>query len=257
MLPLFPLRAAISVPRSTAAYAHILSSFASTLHSRNVLDSSLRTDTVQSFANPQRNASTKVTAATNNAKSSTKSGTADRNKPREKLTPEEIAALRAKAKLERQKAGEAKKLEIIKPPPRAMRAFSLFVQDAQKPVSDCAGPWKSLSEEKRQEYTARAQVIQAKRREEFDAFVKTVTLSEIKRYNRHVRSTGRGWMIHSKSTGRPLSSFLRYLKEFRTQPDQAGKPVTEVSKAAGSAWQSLTQEEKDKYKSFPSKSTIA
>ena len=44
----------------------------------------------------------------------------------------------------------------------------------------------------------------------------------------------------------------RYIDEFRMRPDQAGKGVKEMAKAAGVAWNSLTQEEKDVSSLFPS-----
>lgn len=47
------------------------------------------------------------------------------------------------------------------------------------------------------------------------------------------------------------------MQQFRTRPDQVGKPVTEVSKAGGEAWHSLTQEEKDVSRPLPSLSLPA
>jgi hypothetical protein len=41
-----------------------------------------------------------------------------------------------------------------------------------------------------QEYAARAKVVAEKRKEEFDAFAKTVTRTDITRYNRFQRSKG-------------------------------------------------------------------
>ena len=43
--------------------------------------------------------------------------------------------------------------------------------------------------------------------------------------------------------------FFSFMREFRAQPDQAGKPIAETAKAGSEAWRSLTEEEKDV--SFP------
>lgn len=39
--------------------------------------------------------------------------------------------------------------------------------------------------------------------------------------------------------------------DFRKRPDQAGKPIIEISKAASVAWRLLTEEEKDVSPPFP------
>lgn len=98
MLPLFTRRVALSAHLSTAAYLRIQPSSAPILRLRGVLDGGLPTCTAKSFANPRRNASTEVTATTNDADSPTIS-----SKERKKLTHEWAAAqaefLRAKKEL--------------------------------------------------------------------------------------------------------------------------------------------------------------
>ena len=42
-----------------------------------------------------------------------------------------------------------------------------------------------------------------------------------------------------------FSSGYRYSQVFRARPDQVGKRPPDVSSAAGEAWRSMTQEEKD------------
>ena len=54
----------------------------------------------------------------------------------------------------------------------------------------------------------RANALREKRKEEFDAFVKTVTRSEVMRYNRHQRAVGK-LGIRVKFPSRPLSPFFR------------------------------------------------
>jgi len=126
-----------------------------------------------------------------------------------------------------------------------------------------------------QEYTARAKAIAEKRKEEFDAFLKTVSPLDILRYNRHQRSKGANRiLVKFHDRDRPLTSFMRYVfgdlvdiyltltfavvlgyrysQVFRSRPDQAGKRLPDISKAAGAAWRSLTQEEKDVSLPFPS-----
>jgi hypothetical protein len=44
----------------------------------------------------------------------------------------------------------------------------------------------------------------------------------------------------------------RFIQVFRKRPDQVGKSQVEISKSAGEAWRSLTQEEKDVSLPFPS-----
>ncbi|KAF9653564.1 hypothetical protein BDM02DRAFT_3107481 [Thelephora ganbajun] len=162
----------------------------------------------------------------------------------------------AKEKEKRLKAREAKKPKIIKPPPRRMTPFSLFVQEAKKPLQGVAADWRNLPEEGKQEYAVRAKAVAEKRKEEFNAFVKTVTPADVIRYNRHQRNKG-ATGIRVRFNDRPLSSFMRYAQEFRMRPDQAGKRLVEVSKAAGEAWRSMTQEEKDQYKPKSTKQTTA
>lgn len=108
MLPLLTRRVALSVYRPTATYTHILLSSVSTLRSRRILYDSLRTGGIQPFANPQRNASTEVTATLNKAKPST----TERKKLGEHLTPEQEKS--AKELLQAKKAREKEKEELEK-----------------------------------------------------------------------------------------------------------------------------------------------
>lgn len=300
MLFLLARHVALSSHTSTATYTRILQSSVSALRSRRILDNCLHTNTVQSFANPQRNASTKAGAEVTKAKSAA----TGRKKPVQKLTPEQkaaqkevlrakneldkkkraekAAALRAKrkAQLEKEKAAaalqrtrlveknkklaqkakaEKEKPKIIKPPPRGFSPLSLLVQELGRSATEVAADWNHFSEERKQDYIARAKVIREKRKEEFDTFMKSVTPEEIRRYNRHQKSRGRR-RIRSKSesnASRAQSVWMRFLGEYRARPDQAGKLVTEISKGASEAWRSLTQEEKDKYKYVPGGSPTA
>lgn len=110
MLPLFTRRVALSAHSSTAVYARILHSSAPNPHHKRILDKSLRTPIVQSFASPQRNASTNVIPTTNKAKSSNESVTVGGRKPGGKLTLEQEIARRelllAKKEYERKKKAE-------------------------------------------------------------------------------------------------------------------------------------------------------
>lgn len=105
MLSLLIRRVAFSSHTSAATYTRILQSPASTLRSRRILGNCLHTNT-ESFANSQRNASTKVVAKTTKAKSAA----AGKEEPRQKLTPEQKAAqkevLQAKKELDRKKKAE-------------------------------------------------------------------------------------------------------------------------------------------------------
>lgn len=111
MLSLFTRRVALSAHPLTATYTRILPSSASAFRSSRILGNSPRASTVQSFANPQRNASTEVTAKTKK----TKSVTVDRKNPGQELTPEQEAAhkelLRAKKGLEKKDLHRKKEAE--------------------------------------------------------------------------------------------------------------------------------------------------
>lgn len=302
MLFLLARRVASSSHTSTATYTRNLQSSVSALRSRRILDNCLHTNTVQSFANSHRNASTKAVAKVTKAKPAT----TGRKKSVRELTPEQkaaqkevlrakneldkrkkaekAAALRAqqKAQLEKKKAAAAlqrrrlveknKKLAqkakaekekakamIIKPPPRRLSPFALFVKESGRSATAIAADWHSLSEERKQDYAARAKVILEKREEEFNTFMKSVTPEEIRRYNRHQKIKG-GRRIRSKSEPNPSrlqSVWMRFIREYRARPDQAGKLSKEIVKDAGKAWSTLTQEEKDKYKFLPAGSPTA
>lgn len=122
MLSLFTRRVALSTYRSGATCSRILPPHVSSLRGRRVPHGSHHTGTARTFTNPQRNASTKATAATNEADSSTESSTTGRAKPKKQLTPEQLrtnkeldkkgnaeraAALRAKKKAQAEKKKEA------------------------------------------------------------------------------------------------------------------------------------------------------
>lgn len=102
MLHLFTRRVALSTHRATATYTRILPSSHS-LRSRSIPGNGLTPSTVQVFVNSQRNASTEATAATDEAKSSAKSGTTGRKEPKK------VAALKAKPEGQAAKKKEAKK----------------------------------------------------------------------------------------------------------------------------------------------------
>jgi len=140
-----------------------------------------------------------------------------------------------------------------------MTTLSLFVQESGTPIRELSAAWANLSEEGKRDYAVRAKEMTEKRREEFNAFLKTVTPLDILRYNRHQRGRGRhGIRVKFKDSGRrPLNAFISYVQEFRMRPDQAGKPLVAVSRSAGEAWRSMSQEEKDKYKAAPRESTTA
>jgi len=146
--------------------------------------------------------------------------------------------------------------KLIKPPPRRMNGFVLFVHETKGKNKENSVKWNDLSEETKQDYSVRAKVVAEKRKEEFEAFTKTLTPDDVDRYNRFRRSTGL-LPLRFKSVKRPHNSFIKFSEGFRARPDQVGKPVTEVAKAAGKAWRSLAQEEKDKYKPESTKSTTA
>ena len=61
-----------------------------------------------------------------------------------------------------------------------------------------------------QEYSTRAKAMVGKRKEEFDAFVKTVPRSDILRYNRVQKSKGKH-CIRLKTPGRPLTGFMAHV----------------------------------------------
>lgn len=62
-----------------------------------------------------------------------------------------------------------------------------------------------------QEYVARARAITEKRKEEFDAFVKALTPSELRRYNRHQRSSGGRAIRRVRPNGRPITGFFKHV----------------------------------------------
>jgi len=188
---------------------------------------------------------------------------------------EKAAALRAKLKAQAEKKKEAarkklakekerkklaqekekKKPKLIKPPPRTLSATGLFFHEVKKPLQEGHTDWHNLSEERRQEYRVRAKALSEKRKEDFLAFTRSADPLDISRYNRHQKSKG-GRRIRVKTVDkRSPTSYLRFYQEFRKRPEHIDKPTTQVAKAAGEAWRSLTQEEKDIYKAAPSKST--
>lgn len=61
-----------------------------------------------------------------------------------------------------------------------------------------------------QEYAARARVVAEKRKEEFDAFMKTISRSDIVHLNRVRRSKGKN-RIRVKASPRPLTNFMAHV----------------------------------------------
>lgn len=61
-----------------------------------------------------------------------------------------------------------------------------------------------------QEYVVRAKAVAAKRKEDFDAFAKTVTWIDVVRYNRHQKAKGADRIrIKFPRKPRPQTSFMR------------------------------------------------
>lgn len=134
MLLHFTRRVALPVHRSAATYTGTLLSFTSPIHSRRILDDSLRSSTVQSFANPQRNFSTEVTATANNAKSTTtgRKNSGNKSAPEQEVAQTEspqgkkrkkasdtTAALKAKLKAQAEREKERQKVKEAKKPKSA------------------------------------------------------------------------------------------------------------------------------------------
>jgi len=149
MLSLFTRRVALSAYRSSATYSRILPPSAFVLRDGRILHNSHHTGTVRTFTHPQRNASTKATAKTDEASPPSKSKTADGTQPRKRLSPaqkrEKELALKAEksartkkkeeaAALQRKRLAEKKK-KLAEARVKEMKAKAKNAKEAKKQTS--------------------------------------------------------------------------------------------------------------------------
>ena len=169
MLSLFTRRVTLSAHRSTATYTRILSCPVSTLRAKTTSGTKPHTGTIRTFANPQRNASTKASAATKKTESSTTTG---RTKPKRGLTPEQKAVreqtLRAKKELEKKKAERAaalrakRKAQEVKKKEAAVQKRKQLVEKRKK----LAEAKKAKEKERKQKEKEKVQKEKEKREEQ-------------------------------------------------------------------------------------------
>jgi len=161
MLSLFTRRVALSAYRSTATYARISASSAPTLRGRGLPDTSLHSNTVPAFTNPQRNVSTEAAVATKKTKSSAESTTGGRRKSQRNLTPEQKAArkqlLQAKRELDNKKKAERAVALEVKRKARAEKEKEAAALKRKRLAE------KAEKERKRKKAEAKAEKAEAKK----------------------------------------------------------------------------------------------
>jgi flagellar biosynthesis GTPase FlhF len=153
MLSLFTRRVALSVYRSNATYSRILPSPASTLRDRRIPDSSHHTGAARTFANPQRNASTKATASRTKQKTQAEKAKETAALKRKRLADKARAEKereKAKAKKEKEKARakekEDKKARVSKKPESAYDTVSRSLEMSYSPASVVCASHQASSE---------------------------------------------------------------------------------------------------------------